>query len=110
MRAIPSVSLSYIPSAFDAWRWLAIYVVASGALYFWVTHAPMAPVVVLRPGPYDAVIPRVSASVPLYLSYALVMPSIVWFGRGRNWLLPAFSPVRLPQACASLVICSGRLP
>ncbi|CAG9264530.1 fatty acid desaturase family protein [Burkholderia cepacia] len=90
MRAIPSVSLSYIPSAFDAWRWLAIYVVVSGALYFWVTHAPMAPVVVLRPWPYDAVIPRVSASVPLYLSYALVMPSIVWFGRGRNWLLPAF--------------------
>ena len=90
MRAIPPASSSCIPSALDAWRWLAIYVVVSGALYFWVTHAPMAPVTLLQPGPYDAFVPRVPASVPLYLSYALVMPSIVWFGRRRDWLLPAF--------------------
>lgn len=90
MRAIPPVSVSRVPSAFHAWRWLAIYVTVSGALYFWVTHAPMAPVALLRPGPYDAFVPHVPASVPLYLSYALVMPSIVWFGRRSDWLLPAF--------------------
>ncbi|KWN14448.1 fatty acid desaturase family protein [Burkholderia ubonensis] len=90
MRATPPFPASSAAPAPNAWRWLAIYVVVSGALYFWVTHAPLAPVHLLRPGPYDAFVPRVPASVPLYLSYALVMPSIVWFGRHRDWLLPAF--------------------
>ncbi len=71
-------------------RWLLAYLFASGALYFIVTHFPLGPVRTVPPSMFDAWTPILPATVPLYLSYLLVMPVLVWLGRKRDWLLPAF--------------------
>lgn len=72
------------------WLALAIYLIATGLFYRFVTQVPLGPVQAIRPGPFDLAIPHWAATVPLYLSYLLVMPALVATGRGRTWLLPAF--------------------
>lgn len=69
---------------------LAIYLVLSGALYYVVTHFRFGEIRIISPSMLDAWAPLLPATVPLYLSYLLVMPLLVWYGRDRIWLLPAF--------------------
>ncbi|PMQ08097.1 hypothetical protein PseAD21_25955 [Pseudomonas sp. AD21] len=70
--------------------WLVIYTVVTGALYFLVTHFPMGAVRVIQPTGFDTHIARLPYTLPLYLSYVLIMPALVLLGRRREWLLPAF--------------------
>lgn len=70
--------------------WLVVYTVVTGALYFLVTHWPMGAVRVIQPSGFDAHIARLPFTLPLYLSYVLIMPALVLLGRRRAWLLPAF--------------------
>ncbi|NYH18036.1 fatty acid desaturase [Paraburkholderia bryophila] len=72
------------------WLVLAIYLAATGLFYGFVTHFPLGPVEPIGPGPLDRAIPHWPLTVPLYLSYLLVMPALVAVGRNRTWLLPAF--------------------
>jgi fatty acid desaturase len=72
------------------WLVLAIYLAATGLFYGFVTHVPLGPVESIGPGPLDRMIPHWPLTVPLYLSYLLVMPALVAAGRDRTWLLPAF--------------------
>ncbi|MFM0649542.1 fatty acid desaturase [Paraburkholderia bryophila] len=72
------------------WLVLAIYLAATGLFYGFVTHFPLGPVEPIGPGPLDLAIPHWPLTVPLYLSYLLVMPALVAAGRNRTWLLPAF--------------------
>lgn len=72
------------------WLVLAIYLAATGLFYGFVTHFPLGPVEPIGPGPLDLAIPHWPLTVPLYLSYLLVMPALVATGRNRTWLLPAF--------------------
>ncbi|MCX4163901.1 MULTISPECIES: fatty acid desaturase [Paraburkholderia] len=71
-------------------RWLVAYLCVSGALYFLVTHVALGTVRLIQPSAIDAAVPILPATVPLYLSYLFVMPVLVWLGRARPWLLPAF--------------------
>lgn len=70
--------------------WLLAYLFVSGVLYFFVTHFPLGPVRIVRPSVLDTWTPILPATIPLYLSYLLVMPALVWLGRKSDWLLPAF--------------------
>jgi hypothetical protein len=70
--------------------WLVVYTVVTGALYFLVTHFPMGVVRVIQPTGFDAHIARQPYTLPLYLSYGLIMPTLVLLGRRYEWLLPAF--------------------
>lgn len=70
--------------------WLVVYTVVTGALYFLVTYFPMGVVRVIQPTGFDARIARLPYTLPLYLSYVLIMPALVLLGRLREWLLPAF--------------------
>ncbi|MCA3847819.1 MAG: fatty acid desaturase, partial [Burkholderia sp.] len=72
------------------WLLLVAYLVVTGALYCFVTHVPLAPVTLIPASALDRAIPVLPGTVPLYLSYLLAMPALVWLGRGRAWLLPAF--------------------
>ncbi|MDR3098047.1 MAG: fatty acid desaturase [Paraburkholderia sp.] len=72
------------------WALLIAYLVSTGVLYGFVTHFPFGPVHTIAPGTLDRAIPIVPATVPLYLSYLLIMPVLVWLGRTRDWLVPAF--------------------
>ncbi|CAB3759222.1 MULTISPECIES: fatty acid desaturase [Burkholderia] len=72
------------------WLLLVVYLVVTGALYRFVTHLPLGPVATVPASALDRAIPLVPGTVPLYLTYLLVMPALVWLGRGRTWLLPAF--------------------
>ena len=83
--------------------WLFIYIMFSGALYYLVTNFPMGQVHVVEPGVVDAYIPLLPLSVPLYLSYALLMPVLVYLGRHSDWLLPAFFAGAL--AVAACLVC-----
>lgn len=78
------------PSAVGSLTWLIVYLAVSGALYFFVTHFPFGTVRIITPSAIDAWVPVLPATVPLYLSYLLVMPTLVWCGRGQRWLPPAF--------------------
>lgn len=70
--------------------WLVVYTVVTGLLYFLVTHFPMGPVRVIQPGMIDAHIKKLPFTLALYLSYLLIMPTLVLMGRRCEWLLPAF--------------------
>lgn len=70
--------------------WLVAYTVVTGLLYFLVTHFPMGPVHVIQPGFIDSQIEKQPYTLPLYLSYLLIMPALVCLGRHRDWLLRAF--------------------
>ncbi|KML61850.1 fatty acid desaturase [Burkholderia cepacia] len=72
------------------WLLLIAYLVVTGALYRFVTHMPLGPVTAISASAFDRAIPVLPGTVPLYLSYLFVMPALVWLGRGRAWLLPAF--------------------
>lgn len=72
------------------WTCLVIYLLLSGALYYVVTHFPFGAVRIISPSMLDAWIPLLPATVPLYMSYMLVMPVLIGCGRGKEWLLPAF--------------------
>ncbi len=72
------------------WRALALYLIASGLFYGFVTHWPLGPIATIAPGPLERLVPRWPLSVPAYLSYLLVMPVLVSAGHARRWLLPAF--------------------
>ncbi|GAB2870763.1 fatty acid desaturase [Paraburkholderia jirisanensis] len=72
------------------WLLLAIYLAATGLFYGFVTHFPLGPVEQIGHGTLDGAIPHWSFTVPLYLSYLLVMPVLVAVGHNRTWLLPAF--------------------
>ncbi|VWB52541.1 fatty acid desaturase [Burkholderia arboris] len=72
------------------WLLLVAYLVVTGALYCFVTHVPLGPVTAIPASALDRAIPVLPGTVPLYLSYLCAMPALVWLGRGRAWLLPAF--------------------
>ncbi|NTZ04304.1 fatty acid desaturase [Burkholderia metallica] len=72
------------------WLLLVAYLVVTGALYYFVTHVPLAPVALIPASALDRAIPVLPGTVPLYLSYLFAMPALVWLGRGRAWLLPVF--------------------
>ncbi|CAB3809086.1 hypothetical protein LMG28688_06918 [Paraburkholderia caffeinitolerans] len=85
----PSADANALPVT-RPWALLIAYLVSTGVFYGFVTHFPFGPVHTIAPSALDRVIPIVPATVPLYLSYLLIMPVLVWFGRTRNWLVPAF--------------------
>ncbi len=95
-RPVPNMqSASQRPSANAVppsrpWLVLAIYLTVTGIFYGFVTHYPLAPIESIKPGQLDGGIPHLSFTVPLYLSYLLVMPALVAVGRDRVYLLPAF--------------------
>lgn len=70
--------------------WLLAYTVVTGVLYFLVTHFPMGSVRVIQPGSIDAHVAQLPYTLPLYLSYLLIMPALVFLGRRCDWLLPVF--------------------
>ncbi|KWT11649.1 MULTISPECIES: fatty acid desaturase [Pseudomonas syringae group] len=70
--------------------WLAMYLLVTGLLYFLVTHVPMGSVRLVQPSGVDAHFPLLPFTLPLYLSYTLVMPLLVYMGRQSSWLLPTF--------------------
>ncbi|MDC3735914.1 fatty acid desaturase [Pseudomonas syringae pv. syringae] len=70
--------------------WLLAYLLVTGLLYFLVTHVPMGPARLVEPGIVDAHMPLLPFTLPLYLSYTLVMPVLVYMGRQSSWLLPVF--------------------
>lgn len=72
------------------WALLVAYLVVTGVLYGFVTHFPLGHVQTITPGWADRTIPIIPATVPLYLSYLLIMPLLVGLGRTQDWLLPAF--------------------
>lgn len=72
------------------WLLLVAYLIVTGAFYRFVTHVPLGPVAVVPASALDRATPVLPATVPLYLTYLLVMPVLVWLGRGRTWLLSAF--------------------
>ncbi|KAG8153355.1 fatty acid desaturase [Burkholderia catarinensis] len=72
------------------WLLLAAYLVVTGVSYSFVSHLPLGPVTVIPASALDRAIPLLPGTVPLYLSYLFAMPALVWLGRGRAWLLPAF--------------------
>jgi hypothetical protein len=72
--------------------WLLAYTVVTGVLYFLVTHFPMGSVRVIQPGSIDAHVAQLPYTLPLYLSYLLIMPALVFLGRRCDWLLPVFLP------------------
>ena len=82
--------------------WLVIYTVVTGALYFLVTHFPMGVVREIQPAGLDAHIARLPYTLPLYLSYVLIMPALVLLGRRREWLLPAFFAAAVASATCLL--------
>lgn len=82
--------------------WLLIYTVVTGALYFLVTHFPMGAVRVIQPTGIDARIARLPYTLPLYLSYVLIMPALVLLGRRHEWLLPAFFAAAVASATCLL--------
>lgn len=85
------------------YTWLLAYLVVTGLVYFLVTHCALGPVRVIAPGSIDAYIPLLPATVPLYLSYALLMPVLVYLGRHSSWLLPAFFAGAL--AAGACLVC-----
>ncbi|MGS0893824.1 fatty acid desaturase [Burkholderia stagnalis] len=72
------------------WCVLAAYLIVTGVLYRFVTHRPLGPVEIIPASALDRAIPLLPGTVPLYLTYLLAMPALVWLGRRRTWLLPAF--------------------
>ncbi|NTX29247.1 fatty acid desaturase [Burkholderia pyrrocinia] len=72
------------------WFVLVAYLIVTGMLYRFVTHRPLGPVEIIPASALDQAIPVLPGTVPLYLTYLFVMPALVWLGRGRAWLLPAF--------------------
>lgn len=87
--ASPRLDANLVPLS-RPWLVLAIYLAATGLFYGFVTHFPLGPIEPIMPGPLDRAIPHWSLTVPLYLSYLLVMPVLVAAGRNCTWLLPAF--------------------
>ncbi|MCF5227780.1 fatty acid desaturase, partial [Pseudomonas syringae] len=67
-----------------------MYLLVTGLLYFLVTHVPMGSVRLVQPSGVDAHVPLLPFTLPLYLSYTLVMPVLVYMGRQSSWLLPTF--------------------
>ncbi|MBI6576306.1 fatty acid desaturase [Pseudomonas viridiflava] len=88
--------------------WLIAYLLVTGVLYFLVTHFPMGVVNVIEPGAVDRYIPMLPLSLPLYLSYMLVMPVLVFLGRTSDWLLPVFFAGAL--AAGLCLVCHLFLP
>ncbi len=72
------------------WALLVAYLVVTGLLYGFVTHFPFGQIQTIEPGWADRRIPVIPATVPLYLSYLLIMPVLVGLGRNQDWLLPVF--------------------
>lgn len=70
--------------------WFFTYSLASGGLYFLVTHFPLGPVHIVQAGAIDALVPILPATVPFYLSYMLIMPVLLWLGHRKAWFLPVF--------------------
>jgi fatty acid desaturase len=72
------------------WPLLVAYLLITAVLYGFVTHFPLGPVKTIEPGRLDRGIPIIAATVPLYLSYLLIMPALVYLGRAKDGFLPAF--------------------
>lgn len=82
--------------------WLLVYTAVTGALYFLVTHFPMGPVRIIQPDSIDAQIAQLPYTLPLYLSYLLIMPALVLLGHRHNWLLPVFFAAALASGTCLL--------
>lgn len=83
--------------------WLVVYMAVSAALYFLVTHFPMGPVRIIEASGFDKHIPLVVYTVPLYLSYLALMPTLVYLGRRTTWLIPGFFAAALAAAICLVI-------
>ncbi len=68
------------------WTVLMMYLVASAPLYFVVSRMALYTPFAIGPTAVDAWIPLLPWTAFPYLTYFLLLPSIVWFGTGRPGL------------------------
>lgn len=78
------------PTKWRAWSWVACYLSVTAVLYGCATHLPVRPPWLVPSTLLDSAIPLVPWTAPVYLSYFMLLPTLVLLGLRKPWLLPAF--------------------